>query len=91
MNYELSKAESAYQSAKVKKGYLGFNQLVVKRGIDIVACLFVLPFVLLIMIPISIAIKLEDGGPLFYKSMRIGKGFKEFGMLKFQSMKGKCT
>lgn len=87
MNDELSKAELAYQKAKGKKGYLGFYQLIVKRGMDIVVCLLALPFVLLVMIPVSIAIKIEDGGPLFYKSMRIGKGFKEFGMLKFRSMK----
>ena len=29
----------------------------------------------------------EISGPIFYKSRRIGKGFKEFNMLKFRSMK----
>ena len=42
---------------------------------------------MLILIPVAIAIKIEDRGPLFYSSKRIGKGFKEFGMLKFRSMK----
>ena len=41
----------------------------------------------LVTIPVAIIIKLEDGGPVFYRSMRIGLGFKEFGMLKFRSMK----
>lgn len=84
---ELKKAEEAYQKCKNKKGYNGFYQLVIKRAIDIIMCLVALPFVLIVLIPISIAIKIEDNGPIFYRSMRIGKGFKEFGMLKFRSMK----
>lgn len=83
----MSKAEKAYRKCKKFKGYNGFYQLHVKRFIDITACLFAMPLVMLIMIPVAIAIKLEDGGPLFYKSMRIGKGFEEFAMLKFRSMK----
>lgn len=83
----MSKAEKAYRKCKKFKGYNGFYQLHVKRIIDITACLFAMPLVMLIMIPVAIAIKLEDGGPLFYKSMRIGKGFEEFAMLKFRSMK----
>jgi lipopolysaccharide/colanic/teichoic acid biosynthesis glycosyltransferase len=38
-------------------------------------------------IPIAVAIKIEDGGPVFYKSRRLGIGFTEFDMLKFRSMK----
>lgn len=84
---ELKKAEEAYQKSKNKKGYKGFYQLRIKRAIDIIVCLIALPFVLIILVPVAIAIKVEDRGPLFYQSMRIGKGFKEFGMLKFRSMK----
>lgn len=84
---EVKKAEEIYQKSKDKKGYCGFYQLGIKRGIDIIVCLIALPFVLIILIPVAIAIKVEDRGPLFYHSMRIGKGFKEFGMLKFRSMK----
>lgn len=84
---ELKKAEKAYQKSKRKKGYKSFYQLGIKRVIDISVCLVALPFVLIILIPIAIAIKVEDHGPLFYHSMRIGKDFKEFGMLKFRSMK----
>ena len=87
MTVELKMAEEAYQKSKNRQGYKGFYQIIIKRIIDIVACIIALPFVLLILIPVSIAIKIEDHGPLFYCSMRIGKGFKEFGMLKFRSMK----
>lgn len=76
-----------YESSKNKKNYKGFYQIVLKRMIDILLCIIILPVVLLITIPIAIAIKIEDGGPIFYKSHRIGKGFREFNMLKFRSMK----
>lgn len=79
--------EELYTTSKCKKGYKGFYQLCVKRVFDIVACLIALPFVSIVLIPVSIAIKLEDHGPVFYHSGRLGVGFKEFGMLKFRSMK----
>lgn len=44
-------------------------------------------YCILILIPVAIAIKIEDRGPVFYRSARLGVGFKEFGMLKFRSMK----
>lgn len=35
---------------------------------------------------IALAIKLEDGGPVFYVQPRVGKDFRVFGLLKFRSM-----
>lgn len=87
MTVELKNAENMYKKSVHKNGYKSFYQLCIKRFIDIVVCLVALPFVLIVMIPVSIAIKLEDHGPLFYHSMRLGRGFQEFGMLKFRSMK----
>lgn len=58
-----------------------------KRILDLVLSLIAFPFFLLILIPVAIAIKLDDGGPIFYRSARVGKGFKKFGMYKFRSMK----
>lgn len=84
---EVAVVEEFYKNGKHKRGYRGIYQLVIKRIIDIVLCFLALPFVLLITIPIALAIKIEDGGPIFYKSPRLGKGFKEFNMLKFRSMK----
>ena len=76
-----------YNRVKHLKNYNGFYQKVIKRALDILICVLVFPFFLLLAIPISIAIKLEDGGPVFYRSARLGIGFREFGMLKFRSMK----
>lgn len=79
--------EKLYERSKYKKNNSGFYQLFLKRIFDIAVCIVILPLILLITIPIAIAIKIEDGGPIFYKSRRLGKGFKEFDMLKFRSMK----
>lgn len=79
--------ENLYQDSKHKKCYKGIYQLVIKRVFDIVGCLIALPFVLLVLIPVAIAIKIEDQGSVFYKSKRLGVNFKEFGMFKFRSMK----
>ncbi len=57
-----------------------------KRLIDFVVALIALPFLLLLCLFIGIAVKVDDGGPLFYKAMRIGKKGKIFKMLKFRSM-----
>ena len=38
-----------------------------------------------------IAIRLEDGGPAFFRQERIGKGGKPFNILKFRSLSyGMC-
>ena len=39
------------------------------------------------LIVIAAMIYLEDGGPVFYTSLRLGKGGKTFRMYKFRSMK----
>lgn len=87
MHIDEKNVEELYNSSKNKKGYKGIYQLVIKRIIDIIFCLIILPVILLVTIPVAIAIKIEDGGPIFYKSRRLGKGFKEFNMLKFRSMR----
>lgn len=57
-----------------------------KRAIDIVIVLLALPIALPIMLITAIAIMLESkGGPLFIQH-RVGKGGKEFKILKFRSM-----
>ena len=58
-----------------------------KRIFDIIISLIGLPFLILIYIPVSILIKLEDGGPVFYNAMRIGKNGVPFRMYKFRTMK----
>ncbi|MBE6604370.1 MAG: sugar transferase [Ruminococcaceae bacterium] len=83
----VASVEVLYEQSKHKRNHRGFYQIVLKRFIDLLLCIAVLPLILLITIPIAIAIKVEDGGPVFYRSRRLGKGFKEFNMLKFRSMR----
>lgn len=59
----------------------------VKRAFDILVCICILPFFLLLYIIVGILIKAEDKGPVFYKAARIGKGCKIFDMYKFRSMR----
>lgn len=59
----------------------------IKRFFDILISVMIFPFVLIISIPISIAIKLEDGGSVFFLGPRYGRDMRKFNMLKFRSMK----
>jgi len=60
---------------------------VVKRIIDFILSLIILPFVLLFIIVIGTAIRIDDHGPVFFFADRIGYHGKIFKMLKFRSMK----
>lgn len=60
---------------------------IIKRILELLICLIALPFFLLVLIPVAIAIKVEDGGTVFYGAARIGKNSRKFNMLKFRSMK----
>jgi lipopolysaccharide/colanic/teichoic acid biosynthesis glycosyltransferase len=71
-------------------GNLGSSRLydALKRGIDIVAAA-VLGLVSLIFYPfVILAIKLDDGGPIFVTLPRIGRLQAEIDIVKFRSMSG---
>ena len=57
-----------------------------KRIIDIIIGIIAMPFLAVVVVIVGIAIKLDDGGPVFYKARRIGKDSRIFNMLKFRSM-----
>jgi len=61
--------------------------LVFKRSFDIVSSLFAIIALFFVFLIIALLIKLDDGGPVFYKQIRIGRDGKKFKMLKFRSMK----
>ena len=58
----------------------------VKRAIDIVGALVGLSITGLIIIPIAIAIKLDNPGAIFYSQIRCGHKGKKFRIWKFRSM-----
>ena len=75
---ELEIAEDLYSRSKHRTGYKSIYQLYIKRFIDILLAIIILPFTLLIMIPIAFLVKVSDGGPILYRSKRLGLNFKEF-------------
>jgi len=58
----------------------------IKRLIDIAGSLLALCIFSPIMIFTSLAIKLNDGGPILYKQIRVGESGKLFKIWKFRSM-----
>lgn len=57
-----------------------------KRLMDIALSSFALLLAWPAMLAIAAAIKLEDGGPIFYPGERVGENGRRFHMLKFRSM-----
>ena len=61
-------------------------QRVAKRAMDIILCCIAMIPAAPIMLIVAAAIKLEDGGPVFYKQKRLTRNGREFEILKFRSM-----
>lgn len=59
----------------------------IKRFFDILISLLILPFLLILIIIVGVAILFDDHGPLFYTPERIGYNGKIFKMIKFRSMR----
>ena len=57
-----------------------------KRLFDITTCLIALPFLLTLFSVISISIKLNSPGSVFYRGWRTGLGGKPFRIFKFRTM-----
>lgn len=69
------------------KGYaLSFDQALAKRILDLVIAIPMLLITSPFMLITAIAIKVYDGGPVFYKQTRCTKDGKEFQIIKFRSM-----
>lgn len=59
----------------------------VKRVFDVVVSSLLLAFSLPVAIMTAIAIRFEDGGPIFYRQRRVGLHGRPFMLLKFRSMR----
>ena len=66
---------------------LTFEQRVIKRIMDLVIAGFGLIITSPIFLITALCIKLEDGGPVFYKQERATYAGKVFNVIKFRSMK----
>ena len=63
-----------------------FEQRILKRVLDIIVALVGLIVTGPFMLITALAIKLQDGGPVFYKQKRVTLNGKEFDIIKFRSM-----
>ena len=57
-----------------------------KRPLDVILSAFMLLLSLPVSLPIAFAIKMEDGGPVFYRQERWGRGGTRFRAYKFRTM-----
>lgn len=59
----------------------------IKRILDIIFAILLLPILLVLILLVGPLIYLEDKGKIFYNSYRLGKNGKVFKMYKFRTMK----
>jgi len=83
--FKFYQGKMPYHIEVPKKRFLD-HQYILKRSLDIIlsaTCLLILsPLIILI----SLAIKLESKGPIFYRSKRAGEWYKVFTFFKFRTM-----
>lgn len=59
----------------------------VKRGFDLVVAAAAMLLLSPVMLIVALAIWIEDGGPVFYRQVRMGLDGKPFDIVKFRSMR----
>lgn len=64
-----------------------YGYRILKRSFDIIASVIGLIALSPIFLAVTIAIKWDDGGPVFYDQVRVGKNGRKFKMYKFRSMR----
>lgn len=57
-----------------------------KRAFDVLAALFGILILFPFMLVIAAAIKLSDGGPVFFRQWRVGRDGRDFKIWKFRTM-----
>lgn len=61
--------------------------LIIKRSFDLIVSILVFILVSPVFLLVSILIKFDDQGPVFYKQERLTKNGKRFKVIKFRSMR----
>ena len=65
---------------------LTLTQRMTKRIMDVVLCLIAMVPASVIMLITALFIKLDDGGPVFFRQERVTRNGKHFDVIKFRSM-----
>ena len=71
---------------RTKKVPVKWYYPVIKRVMDFILALIGLIVLSPLLLVVACLIKLYDGGPVFYKQVRLTKGHREFEIYKFRSM-----
>ena len=66
----------------MREFYLRYGKRYFDLSVSIVSLVILLPVFLLV----AVAIKLEDGGPVFFFQERVGRNFSTFKVVKFRTM-----
>jgi exopolysaccharide biosynthesis polyprenyl glycosylphosphotransferase len=61
-------------------------ELTIKRILDLMFCLLLMPVLLVILLPVALAIKLDSPGPVFYRQVRCGRAGRLYKIFKFRTM-----
>jgi lipopolysaccharide/colanic/teichoic acid biosynthesis glycosyltransferase len=81
-----ARVSNGYGLLLVSAGPLGLRDRIVKRLLDGLAAGLAIFFLSPLLIAVAAAIKLQDGGPMFFVQRRMGRGNRFFNMYKFRSM-----
>jgi lipopolysaccharide/colanic/teichoic acid biosynthesis glycosyltransferase len=78
---------NAFGTLVVSVGPLSMQDRAIKRGIDILIAGSALLFLLPLLLTVAVLIRLEDGGPVFFRQQRQGRNNRLFWITKFRSMR----
>ena len=71
--------------------HLSFEMRFIKRTIDLIVSILGLIIFAVPMLLVALIVKLQDGGPVFYKQERFKRNNEPFYIYKFRSMTHKQT
>jgi exopolysaccharide biosynthesis polyprenyl glycosylphosphotransferase len=70
----------------VRRYGLSASSAFLKRALDVTGALVGIVFMAPLLAAVAVAIKVDTRGPVFFRQRRIGRGGREFMMIKFRSM-----
>jgi lipopolysaccharide/colanic/teichoic acid biosynthesis glycosyltransferase len=65
--------------------------MAVKRAMDVVGAALLLLVLAPLFLVLAVAIVIDSGRPVFFRQVRLGRGLREFRVLKFRTMKADAT